>query len=173
VRVRSCVCGRVCAVKADVRWWGVVGCRRSATSSRRGGRAGSWPTSSTRPSTTASSCGTRPSSSSSPGMGRAPLTSSARWTTSTPSSTPMGTHTRHDTTRACGTQGMTRHDTRRFICREIHQWDGEDQFHRHDPSSTGTRTLPSRTIHSSILGLTLRVSCAAVCAVVRVSPCVR
>lgn len=29
-----------------------------------------------------------------------------------------------------------------FISREIHQWDGQDQFHRHDPTSTGPNVLP-------------------------------
>jgi hypothetical protein len=28
-----------------------------------------------------------------------------------------------------------------FICREIHEWDGADQFHRHDPISTGPNVL--------------------------------
>ncbi len=28
-----------------------------------------------------------------------------------------------------------------FICREIHEWDGQDQFHRHDPASTGPNVL--------------------------------
>jgi len=29
-----------------------------------------------------------------------------------------------------------------FICREIHEWDGQDQFHRYDPGSTGPNVLP-------------------------------
>jgi hypothetical protein len=29
-----------------------------------------------------------------------------------------------------------------FICREIHEWDGHDQFHRYDPVSTGPNVLP-------------------------------
>ena len=73
---------------------------------------------STRPSTTACSCGTRRSSCCSPVTAAAPSTSSAPWITSTPASTPTG-----------------------YLPGDRHL-DGKDRFERFDAASTGPNVMP-------------------------------